>query len=78
MMLRESSNKIGESFELQTEMYGSATRTNGIPHAQILVAFPETVVGMEEIALTNSRMRLLSAPVSDALVDTAGVESHQL
>lgn len=76
MMLRESSKKTGESFDLQTITDGSAAEASGIPHAQTLVAFAEAVVGMDEIVLKKARARVLDELGPDALVDAAGIASN--
>ncbi len=52
---------------------GDVGTESGIPHADLLVAFAEAVLGRDGVALSTARTAIAERIGAAALVDTAGV-----
>ena len=71
-LLRASGKHAGEDYDLSAVL-GEAGDDSGIPHAGILTAFAEAVIGDDAEALAKARKDILDQMGGPALADAAGV-----
>ena len=71
-LLRASGKHAGEDYDLSAVL-GQAGDESGIPHAGVLTAFAEAVVGEDPAILAEARQAVIDAMGTEALADAAGV-----
>jgi hypothetical protein len=76
LLLRASGAIAGERLDVTAVTSDAAAAASGIPHAEVLLAFAEAVVGTDDAALAGARAAVLRDLGPEALVDAAAVASN--
>lgn len=71
-LLRASGNHAGKAYDLSAVL-GTAGDESGIPHAGVLTAFAEAVIGTDLDRIAAARQAVIDAMGPEAFADAAGV-----
>jgi hypothetical protein len=76
LLLRASGAVSGEQVDVTAVTSTASAGTCGVPHAAVLLAFVDGVVGTDDAALAAARAAVLRNLGPEALVDAAAVASN--